>query len=83
MLHQNKKSVYCLRGKEERRLVEFVKKQVVLYIMENNNLRRNRGVFIEAILFGAASSLVGLVLYNSLKSETVDAAVPQQKKLVQ
>ena len=51
--------------------------------MENNNLRRNRGGFIEAILFGAASSLVGLVLYNSLKSETVDAAVPQQKKLVQ
>ena len=51
--------------------------------MENNNIRRNNGGFIEAILFGAASSLVGLVLYNSLKSETVDAAVPQQKKLVQ
>ena len=48
--------------------------------MENNNrlnLRRNNGGLIEAILFGAAS---GLVIYNLLKSGTVDAAVPQPKK---
>ena len=46
--------------------------------MENNNrLHRYNGGFIEAILFGAATSLV---LYNLLKSETVDATVPQPKK---